>query len=227
LSCKDCEATLENDDLTFLTEAGRAKLWLEDQSKGPGDITLYKISWRQDKKSDWRPLPSFFSGLTYSGKSQATAEKRAYGISGHFYQGFRNPRILMEKTIRNQARRLGIDLRNPDGYKDPRLRNFFKVDTVKIIKFQGDLGQIRAITDVIIRQQALKDAEAKTRDLANYYEKFFVGLFHSQFPEYGRNKAQGGDFSSQKSFIPIEFELIENAFDKIYFFPIKMLHSRF
>ncbi|MFW9877284.1 MAG: hypothetical protein ACFFG0_29690 [Candidatus Thorarchaeota archaeon] len=205
---------MRNDDISFLSRAEKAKLWQEDQNKSPGDITLYRIYWKHNKKDDWRPFPGLFD-LSYPGKSDKTAKERAYGSNGHIYQAFRQPRIMIEKTIRNYARRLGIDTSIQENYKDPRLRAIFKVEVLKIIKFQGNRAQIAAIEDVDKRRAALHDAEEKTIELANYYERFFVGFYHSQFPEFGRNKAQGGDFSTLKSFIPIDHTVLNDAFEKV------------
>lgn len=215
--CKDCETTIRNDDLNFLSKAAKIKIWQDDQNKGSGDITLYRIYWRKDRKGDWLPFP----GFSYPGKSMKTAEQRLYGPNGHFYHAFRNPRTMIEKTLRNYARTLGIDIRVQENYNDPRLKKIFKIEVLRVIKFQGNWEQIRGIQDQSLREKALHEAKEKTRELANYYEKFFVGFYHSQFPEFGRSKAQGGDFSSLKSFISIDYNKIDNAFEMVKFLSIQ------
>ena len=154
-----CEAvtSIKNEDLRFLSKLEKIKIWQEDQNKGRGDRTIYRIFWSKGKSTI---TPKF----SYVGKSKLTAEERAYGTRGkvasnsHFYQGIYSPRIAMDRTIKNYARTLGIDLTNQENYKDLRLREHFKVEALKVVKFQGDREQINAIQDPNLREKALKEA---------------------------------------------------------------------
>jgi hypothetical protein len=53
---------------------------------------------------------------------------------------------------------------------------------------------IKNIQDNDLQKTAIKQAMEATMKIANNYEKFWIGLFHSQFPEFGQNIHEGGSF---------------------------------
>ncbi|KKN48414.1 hypothetical protein LCGC14_0653110 [marine sediment metagenome] len=168
LICKHCGYELLNDDISGLSRARRAKLWQDDQTKAPGDITIYRISLKKDSHDKWIPFP----GLFYPGLSTKSAEERTYGNGGHFYKAFSNPQTAMEYTIRKY------------GVNRERAEKIFKLEVIQIIKYQG--------------------SEKLTMELANKVETFWIGFFHSNFYEFGRNIEPGGSDVHESIIIPFD-----------------------
>lgn len=173
LVCKHCGHELFNDDVSGLSNVRRVQLWVDDQNKSQGDITIYYISWRKNQDDEWLSFP----GLFYPGLTEKSAEERAFGSGGHFYKAFNNPSTSIEHTIK----KYGLNLE--------RARQIFKVEVLQIVKYQGS-----------------KEA---TMELASKIEKFWIGYFHSQFYEFGRNIESGG--SDVRESIILQFNILDNA----------------
>lgn len=76
-------------------------------------------------------------------------------------------------------------------------KKLFKAEPIQIVRYQG--------------------TKLLTRKLANMVEKFWIGYFHTQFNEFGRNIEPGGSKVYESIIIPFNF--LDNALHEAGFLP--------
>lgn len=195
ISCVKCGNIIglyDFEDSVFA--AKQAKLRILDSQKGTGDITIYRISWKKDKT-----LSTYleFPGLCYSGQTLRTALERAWShyLQSSYVSSTFARTLKQYKLTKNQFLRL------------------FKVDILKIVRFQGDLSSINEIDNLYDKGIAMGLARERTQALADSVERFFIGFYKSQYPEFGRNYLEGGRFVAPTEKRIIDYEDLYKALD--------------
>ncbi len=201
--CKHCGHIIDHNlENTILLKKMKAIRNLhEDYSAGTRYI--YRIYWNKYNKkltdtqgSDFIPFPD----LMYVGETGRVSPILRY--EEHLERAFTNPRSYIEQLISEYTENI------------EEAKKVFRFEILQVITFQGDMNEINRIVDSVERKEALRIAEARTRELADFAEIAWIGLFHSQYQEFGANIHMGGRIGSKSGTI-IPFIDLHNNFKKI------------
>ena len=133
----------------------------------------------------WLPFP----GINYIGQSVSFVSQR---YSEHLRSAFSDFKKIqdIDKYIRSST----SDPKYQPSKRIARIiaKKNFKLETLQIIRFQGNLEKIRKIKDKKLRESAFNEAKKITQKLTNKVEKFWIGRFKTQFKEFGKNIEEGG-----------------------------------
>ena len=142
---------------------------------------IYRIYWTRDIENNRLNFP----GLNYIGQTDRYPTDR---YNEHLNKAFRNPSQELDKLIRQYASDI------------EEARKIFRFELLQIINFQGDYFEINGIIDSAERKGAMKKALIETQMLTDKAEEYWIGLYHTQYKEFGKNIQKGGKLGS-KGFI--------------------------
>jgi hypothetical protein len=77
---------------------------------------------------------------------------------------------------------------------------------LQIIRFQGDISEIRALDSPELKKEKLEIAMKSTQTLADTAERFWIGFYKTQFKEFGRNVHEGGKENRMVLLDPLKLE---------------------
>ncbi|TFF69014.1 MAG: hypothetical protein EU516_01800 [Promethearchaeota archaeon] len=180
LYCPNCDKSLinkeSNESKINLTKKELRDL---DESKNFGDITIYRISINRsfaDGALKWLKFP----GINYVGQTVETARNRCF--RGHIKKAFdpKKKHTYIEHSIKRnfQSKKLA--------------HNFIKTEVIQIVRFKGDINEIREMSNQELKKKKLEEALELTQKAADKAERFWIGFYKTQFKEFGRNIDEGG-----------------------------------
>lgn len=207
LKCMHCHTTLSNNDLRGLSKNRKSRMWLEQDNLGPEDIVIYRYFWIKNATG------SFIFGRNYIGQSTLHAKRRVFGTDGPIHLAFKRPEFRIHTMIRKDFL---VDNHDKFRKKIELAMAHIKIEVLQIIKFQGDLSEIKSLSqsDPERFETELNEAREKTKHLADNAEKFYIGLFHSQFYQFGGNVEEGGRRGGRGTRILRE-EVVKKAMRKV------------
>lgn len=174
-----------------------------EEFKAPGDITIYRMYWTKNGIHIWLPFP----GFGYNGQTIEMAKDRVFRSDGHIRLSFRRPQHEIHRLIK-------------ENFPNEKLaKKYIKYEVLKIIKFQGNWQKFEEIEDDDKRKEEIEKAHKKTQDLADLVEKFWIGFYHYQYPEFGGNYEEGGS-DHGRSFEVFPYETINDILNNVIYFSI-------